>query len=68
MRDLADEIYFGCRQRDVYLPRTEAGTKFWKRGTDGTFFEAGQWLNNSSVELDTVLFFIRQADNVRPGP
>jgi len=58
----------GARHRDVYLPTTSSGTKFWKRGTDGTFFEAGQWLNSTLVELDTVLFFIRQADNVRPGP
>lgn len=58
----------GARTRDVYLPKTTKGPGVWKRGTDGTFFEGGQWLNGSSAPLENVLYFVRQPDDARPGP
>ena len=64
---VAPVLHPGARQRDVYLPRTEGGSGVWKRGTDGTFFEGGQWLNGTSAELEMVLYFVRQADHARPG-
>lgn len=64
---VAPVLHKGARRRDVYLPRSEQGAGVWKRGTDGTFFEGGQWLNNSVADLDTVLFYLRQDDLARPG-
>lgn len=57
----------GATTRNVYLPHSKKGPGVWKRGTDGTFFEGGQWLTNSLAPLDTVLYFIRQSDFARPG-
>ncbi|XP_023329548.1 myogenesis-regulating glycosidase isoform X5 [Eurytemora carolleeae] len=64
---VAPVLHENARRRNVYLPRTYNGQGVWKRGTDGTFFEGGQWLNNSIAELDTILFFIRQPEHARPG-
>lgn len=64
---VAPVLHEKARRRDVYLPRTHNGQGVWKRGTDGTFFEGGQWLNNSIAELDTILFFVRQPEHARPG-
>merc|ERR1712142_10660 len=57
----------GQTKRAVYLPSTPEGHGVWKRGTDGTYFEGGQWLNNSVVPVDEVLYFERKAEHVRPG-
>jgi len=56
----------GSYKRNVYLPRSNSGSGVWKRGTDGTFFEGGQWLNDSLAPLETILYFIRQPDFARP--
>jgi len=57
----------GQTKRDVFLPSTPEGPGVWKRGTDGTYFEGGQWLNNSRVLVDEILYFERKAENIRPG-
>jgi len=57
----------GARKRDVYLPMSSTGVGVWKSGTDGTFYKGGQWLNQTVVELDTILYFERQSDFARPG-
>ena len=68
----------GQRTRNVYLPRGEAlktsdsmfeeeNTVVWRRGTDGTYFKGGRWLNDTQVDLDEVLYFIRQTRDPLPG-
>eukprot|EP00092_Neocalanus_flemingeri_P006045 GFUD01006514.1.p1 GENE.GFUD01006514.1~~GFUD01006514.1.p1 ORF type:complete len:810 (-),score=153.12 GFUD01006514.1:109-2538(-) len=64
---VAPVLKAGQTKRDIYLPSTPEGPGVWKRGTDGTYFEGGQWLNNSRVLIDEILYFERKAENVRPG-
>jgi len=53
--------------RNVYLPpSSQEDPGVWRR-MDGTFFKGGQWLNNSQVLLEDVLYFERLPDTVRPG-
>jgi alpha-D-xyloside xylohydrolase len=44
---VAPVLKAGQRTRSVYLPQPLEGSAVWKRETDGTFFEGGQWLHNS---------------------
>jgi len=64
---VAPVLNAGQTKRAVYLPSTPEGPGVWKRGSDGTYFEGGQWLNNSLVPVDEVLYFERKAEHVRPG-
>lgn len=60
----------GARERNVYLPKLEDDdddTVIWKRGTDGTFYKGGKWLNGTKVELHEVLYFVRQKADSLPG-
>ena len=44
---VAPVLKAGQRSRSVYLPAPLQGSGVWKRETDGTLFEGGQWLHNS---------------------
>ena len=49
---VAPVLEFGGRERNVYLPKLEDDvddTVMWKRGTDGTFYKGGKWLNGTKV-------------------
>jgi alpha-glucosidase (family GH31 glycosyl hydrolase) len=46
---VAPVLKAGQRSRSVYLPTPLEGSGVWKRETDGTFFEGGQWLHNSRL-------------------
>jgi len=56
----------GQRKRDVYLPPSKNGSGVWKRN-DGTWFKGGEWVRDNPVELNQVLYFVRQPDHRRPG-
>ena len=68
---VAPVLDHGVRERNVYLPKFEDDadddTVSWKRGTDGTFYKGGKWLNGTKVPLSDVLYFVRQKSDTLPG-
>jgi hypothetical protein len=51
----------GQRQRNVYLPKIQSDSEnsAWVKGSDGTLYKGGSWLNDTRVELDEILYFVR---------
>lgn len=52
----------GQRRRNVYLPKIPKehendDESAWVRGSDGTLFSGGSWINDTVVELEDVLYF-----------
>ncbi|KAF5289192.1 hypothetical protein FQR65_LT00078 [Abscondita terminalis] len=57
---VAPVLYFGARQREVYLP---AGV--WKDGIDGSLRKGSRWIHDYKVEDNQVAYFERMPDNTR---
>ncbi|KAF5283626.1 hypothetical protein FQA39_LY17275 [Lamprigera yunnana] len=57
---IAPVLYFGARQREVYLP---AGV--WKDGIDGSLRKGGRSIRDYKVEENQIAYFERMPDNTR---
>jgi len=56
---VAPVVNEGQTVRDVYLPPAPSGAGVWCT-SDGAFYSGGQWLNSTSVPLDSVLYYRRR--------
>ena len=57
----------GMRKRNIYLPKipkesSKDAESAWVRGSDGTLFSGGSWVNETQVPLEEVPYFVRLSD------